>query len=209
MNIKPKTVQTALDYLHGNDVSEEVIAKRSVPLLLAAWAFDIFNLEERIKKHLTQKLDRQVERIATEIQIIELVPALRELYGRLGGEGDVEVGQEVAGVVTGAAAHACCRKFPVLKKSPEFMALLKEVPVLAYNMLASDVDVVAVVRNGDSIAESGEDVKIGGCSDEVVTEVVEEVVTELVEEVVTEVVEEVTEKVVEETIEEVVQAVEE
>lgn len=158
---------------------------------------------------MTQKLDRQVERIATEIQIIELVPALRELYGRLGGEGDAEVGKEVAGVVTGAAAHACCRKFPLLKKSPEFMALLKEVPVMAYDMLASDVEVVAVTSNGNSIVESGEDVKMDEGVEEVVTEVVEEVVTEVVEEVVTEVVEEVTEEVIEETIEEVVEPVEE
>lgn len=202
-------MQTAINYLHGSDIPEKHIAQNSVPLLLAAKSFGILALEDRVKQHLTQKLDRQVERIATEIQIIELVPALRELYGRLGGERDVELGKEVAGIVTGAAAHACCRRFPVLKKSPEFMALLKEVPMMAYDMLASDVEVVAVTSNGNSIAESGEDVEMGEGVEEVVTEVGEEVVTEVVEEVTEEVVEETIEETIEEVVEEVVQLVEE
>lgn len=198
-------MQTALDYLHGSEISEKDIAKNDIPFLLAARVFGILALEDQIKKHLTNKLDRQVERIATEIQIIELVLALRELYGNLSGGGDVEVGREVVGVVASTAAHACGRKFAVFKKSPEFMGLMKEVPMMAYDILASDVEVVAVVKNGDSLAEIGEDVKMGEGSDEVVTEEVEEVVTEIVEEVVTEVVEEVIEEAVEETIEEVVE----
>jgi len=208
VNISFDLVREAIDYLHGNDISEEDVAKHSVELILAAKAFCIFALEERVKKHLTDKLDYQFEFIASEIQIIELVPALRDLYGTLGGAGDVEIGKQVVGIVTGAAAHACCRKFPVLKKSPEFMGLLKEVPVLAYDMLASDVEVVAVVKNGEASSEGEEDVKMGGCSDEVVTE---QVVTEevVMEEVVTKIVEEVVEETVEEVVEEVVQAVEE
>ena len=211
MNISFDLVREAIDYRHGNDISEEDVAKHSVELILAAKAFCIFALEERVKKHLTDKLDYQFEFIASEIQIIELVPALRDLYGTLGGAGDVEIGKQVVGIVTGAAAHACCRKFPVLKKSPEFMGLLKEVPVLAYDMLASDVEVITTAQNGESSVESEENVKIGEGSDEVATEEVatEEVVTEeVVTEVVTEVVEEVVEETVEEVIEEVVQAVE-
>lgn len=193
-------VQGAIDYLHGAAISEKDIAKHSIPLILAAKAFRIFTLEERIRKHLTQKLDHQFDRITSEIQILELVPALRELYGNLsgGGGGDVEVGQEVAGIVTGAVAHACCRRFPMLKKSPEFMGLLKEVPVLAYDMLASDVEVLVATRNGDDFVEREETVDSGGGSTEVVAQ-----------EVVTEVVEEVGEETMEEVIEEAVQAVKE
>ena len=186
MNISFDLLRDAIDYLHGNDISEEDVAKHSVKLILAAKAFGIFALEERVKKHLTDKLNRQFGFIASEIQIIELVPALRDLYGTLGGAGDVEIGKQVVGIVTGAAAHACCRKFPVLKKSPEFMGLLKEIPVLAYDMLASDVEVVAVVENGKSSVEGEGDVKKGEGLDEVVVEevVVKEVVQEVVEEAV-------------------------
>lgn len=186
MNISFDLLRDAIDYLHGNDISEEDVAKHSVKLILAAKAFGIFALEERVKKHLTDKLNRQFGSIASEIQIIELVPALRDLYGTLGGAGDVEIGKQVVGIVTGAAAHACCRKFPVLKKSPEFMGLLKEIPVLAYDMLASDVEVVAVVENGKSSVEGEGDVKKGEGLDEVVVEevVVKEVVQEVVEEAV-------------------------
>ena len=221
MNISFDLLRDAIDYLHGNDISEEDVAKHSVKLILAAKAFGIFALEERVKKHLTDKLDYQFESIASEIQIVELVDALRGLYGNL-GEGAGGIGKEVAGIVTGAAAHACCRRFPTLKKSPEFMGLLKEVPVLAYDMLASDVEVITTAQNGESSVESEENVKIGEGSDEVATEevatgevateevVTEEVVTEeVVTEVVTEIVEEVVEKTTEEIVEEVVQAVEE
>lgn len=188
-------MQTAIDYLHGSDISEKDIAKYDVPLLLAARAFGIFSLEERVKNYLTRTLDRQFARIARDIQIIELVDALRDLYGRLGGEGDVEVGREVAGIVTGAAAHACCRRFPVLKKSPEFMGLLKEVPVLAYDILASDVEVVSVVGDREISVEGGEDVKMDEGSEEVIPEVVEKVAQAIAEEVTIEVVEEVVQAV--------------
>lgn len=199
-------MQDAIDYLHGNAMSEKHIAENSVSLILAAKAFEISALEERVTKHLTNKLGHQFEVIASNVQIFEIVDALRGLYGNLGGEGKVELGRQVAGIVTSAVAHACCRKFPTLKKSPEFMGLLKEVPVLAYDMLASDVEVITTAQNGESSVESEENVKIGEGSDEVATE---EVVTEeVVTEVVTEVVEEVVEETVEEVIEEVVQAVE-
>lgn len=204
MNISFDLVRDAIDYLHGNDISEQDVAKHSVKLILAAKAFGIFALEERVKRHLTDMLDYQFESIASEIQIVELVDALRGLYGNL-GEGGGGIGKEVAGIFTGAAAHACCRRFPTLKKSPEFMGLLKEVPVLAYDMLASDVEVVAVVENVKSPVEGEEDVKMGEGSDEVAMEVVEEVVTE----VVTEVVEETLEETMKEVVEEVAQTVEE
>jgi hypothetical protein len=184
-------VQAAINYLHGEDMTEKYIARNDIPLLLAARAFGITSLEEQIEKHLTDKLDHQVGLIATQIQIIELVDALRDLYGRLGGEGDVEIGREVAGIVTGAAAHACCRKFPVLRKSPEFMGLLKEVPVLAYDILASDVEVITGVEYG-SVSVEGEDVKMGEeGSKDVVPKVVENVAEAIVEEVTVEVAEEV------------------
>jgi hypothetical protein len=187
VTISFEIVQAAIDYLHGEDIPEKYIANNDIPLLLAAKAFGILSLEERVKNYLTDKLDHQFELITREIQILELVDALCDLYGRLGGEGDVEVGREVAGIVTGAAAHACCRKFPVLKKSPEFMGLLKEIPVLAYDILASDVEVLTGVENG-------EDVKMGEGSEEAVPGVVENVSDAIVEEV---------------TVEEVVQPVEE
>lgn len=182
-------MEAAIQYLHGSDIAEKHIAKNGIELLLAAVAFGILPLEERVIKHLTQTLDRQFERITSEIQIIELVPALRELYGRLEGEGDIEVGKEVAAIVTGAAAHACCRKFPMLKKSPEFMALLKEIPVLAYDILAADVEVVTVVMNREDAMEGEEDVKMGEGVNEVAEELTEEVVEVLAEEVTEEVVE--------------------
>jgi hypothetical protein len=210
-----QTVEAAIDYLHGNDIPEKDIVRNSIPLLLAAKAFGISSLEERVRKHLTEKLDHQVGLIASEVQIIGLVDALRELYGRLGGKGDIEVGKEVAGIVTGAAAYACCRRFPVLKKSPEFMALMKEVPVLAYDILASDVEMVAVVKDGESFVEGEDNVESGESLNEVVEEIVteeivtEEVVTKVVEEVTNEVVEEVTTEVVEEVVEEAVDPMEE
>lgn len=201
MSISFETVQTAVDYVHGNGILEQDIGNDSIPLLLAAKAFGIASLEEQVKKHLTDKLDRQFESVASEIQILELVPALRELYGKLGGEGDIEVGREVAGIVTGAVAHACCRKLPVLKKSPEFMGLLKEVPMLACDMLASDVEVVPVVENGEVSVEGEKNVEMVGASDEAgMEEVVTEIVTEIVEEVVEETMEEVAEEVVEENV---------
>jgi hypothetical protein len=177
-------VQAAIDYLHGASIPEKDIARNSIPLLLAAVAFGITSLEERIKKHLTQTLDRQFAHIAREIQIIGLVDALRDLYGCLKGEDDIEVGKEVAGIVTGAAAHACCRRFPVLKKSPEFMGLLREVPVLAYDILAADMEVVSVVGDREGSVEGEDDGKMGEGADEVITEVVEEAVEVVVEEVV-------------------------
>jgi hypothetical protein len=195
-------VQTAIDYLHGKDIPEKYIANNDIPLLLAAKAFGILSLEERVKNYLTNKLDHQFELITREIQILELVDALRDLYGRLGGEGDVEVGREVAGIVTGAAAHACCRGFPVLKKSPEFMRLLKEIPVLAYDILASDAEVLTGAENGDSLAESEELVKSSEGLSEVVTE---EVATDFVKAVVAD----GAEVIAEEAVEEVVQPVEE
>lgn len=189
--ISLEVVQAAINYLHGEDMTEKYIARNDIPLFLAARAFGITSLEEQIEKHLTDKLDHQVGLIATQIQIIELVDALRDLYGRLGGEGDVEIGREVAGIVTGAAAHACCRKFPVLRKSPEFMGLLKEVPVLAYDILASDVEVITGVEYG-RVSVEGEDVKMGEeGSKDVVPEVVENVAEAIVEEVTVEVAEEV------------------
>ena len=202
MTIGFDLVRDAIDYLHGNDISEQDVAKDSVKLILAAKAFGIFALEERVKKHLVDKLDCQFESIASEMQIIELVPALRDLYRKLGGEGGVGIGKEVAGIVTDAAAHACCRKLPVLKKSPEFMGLLKEVPVLAYDMLASGVEVVVTAKNGESSVEGKGDVKIGEGLGQVGTE-------EVVTEAVTEVVEETVEESMEEVAEEVVQTVEE
>ena len=206
MSISFETVQTAVDYVHGNGILEQDIANDSIPLLLAAKAFGIANLEEQVKKHLTDKLDRQFESVASEIQILELVPTLRELYGNLSGEGDIEVGKEVAGIVTGAVAHACCRKFPMLKKSPEFMGMLRGVPMLAYDMLASDVEVVAVRENGEVSVEGENNVGMGGASDDVGKE---EVVTEVVTEIVEEVVEETMEEVVEEVAEGNIQPVEE
>ena len=190
-------MQAAIDYLHGEDIAEEDIAKDGIPLLLVARALGIDRLEERVKKHLTQKLDRQFDLIASEFQIVELAAALRELYSRLSGE--VEVGKEVVGVVASATAHACCRKLATLKRSPEFMLLLKEVPQLAYDILASDVEMDGVnhsERNGD-VAENG-----GKEGD--VLEVVEDVVTEAIEEVIEGVVEEAVEEIVEETVEGVV-----
>lgn len=195
-------VQTAINYLHGEDIPEKYIAEDDVSLLLAAKAFGILSLEERVRNYLTQKLDHQFKRITREIQILELVDALRDLYGRLGGEGDVEVGKEVAGIVTGAAAHACCRRFPVLKESPEFMGLLKEIPVLAYDILASDVEILTGVKNGDSLAESEEVVKSSEGLGEVVTE---EVAADFVKAVVAD----GAEVIAEEAAEEVVQPVEE
>lgn len=197
MNISFDLVRDAIEYLHGNDISEQDVAKDSVKLILAAKAFGIFALEERVKKQLMDKLDCQFESIASEMQIIELVAALRDLYGKLGGEGGVGIGKEVAGTVTDAAAHACCRKLPVLKKSPEFMGLLKEVPVLAYDMLASGVEVVVTAKNGESSVEGEGNVKIGEGLGQVVTEeVITEAVTEVVEETVEESMEEVAEEVV-------------
>ena len=209
MNISFETVHVAIGYLHGNGILEKDIARNSIPFLLAAKAFGIFGLEERVKKHLTQKLNHQVGLIVTEIQIIELVLALRELYGQLSGE--VEIGKEVVGVVAACAAHACCRKLDVFKKSPEFMGLMKEFSVLAYNMLASDVEVVPVVRNGDSLVEGEESVNSGEGlvqeTREVVTEVVGEVTTDVVEEVTTEIVKEVVEEVATEIVKEVVEEI--
>lgn len=202
MNISFKTVRAAIDYLHGTDIPEKSIAKNNISLLLVAKAFGIFSLEERVKKQLMQKLDREFEPVASELQILGLVDALRDFYRKLGGE--VEIGNEVGGVVAATVGHACCGKIALLKKSPEFMALMKEVPVLAYDILASDVEVVPVVRNGGSSVEGEE-------SGEGLNEIVEEVVTEeiVTEEVVTEVVEEVTTEIVEEVVEEVVEPMEE
>ncbi|GAB7328562.1 hypothetical protein MBLNU13_g00516t1 [Cladosporium sp. NU13] len=198
VNISFDLLQAAIDYLHGNDISEKRIARHSIPLILAARAFGIFALEDRVTKHLTNKLDHQFEFIARETQILEIVDALRDLYGRLGGRRGVKIGEEVAGIVTGAVAHACCRKFPMLKKSPEFMALMKEVPVLAYDMLASDVEVVPVVKNAQSYVDGEKSVEMGEDLKEVVTEGF-----------VTEVVEDTMEEAVAEGAEEVVQTVEE
>jgi hypothetical protein len=160
VNIKPETMQTVISYLHGSEITDSSIAKNDIPLLLAARAFGIASLEERVKEHLTQKLDHQFELITSEVQIIELATALPELYGQLGGE--VSIGKEVVGVVASTTAHACCRKLATLKKSPEFMALLKEIPQLAYDILASDVEVDTMVKKDDSIVRSQETVKSAG-----------------------------------------------
>ena len=157
MNVSFEVVQAAVASLHGNEIPDRSIAKNDVPLLLVARALGISSLEERVKKYLTQKLDRQFEFVASEVQIIELVNALREMYSQLSGE--VAVGKEVVGIVTGSAALACCRKFATLKKSPEFMAMLKEVPQLAYDILASDVEVYTVAKKDDSVVEIKEGLK--------------------------------------------------
>jgi hypothetical protein len=158
VNISFEIIQTAIAYLHGNDIPDRSTAKNDVSLLLVARAFGISSLEDRVKRHLTEKLDRQFECVASEIQIIEVVNALREMYGQLSGE--VAVGKEVVGIVTGTAARACCRKLATLKKSSEFMVLLKEVPQLAYDILASDVEVYTIAKKDDSVIESEERVKM-------------------------------------------------
>ena len=73
--------------------------------------------------------------------------------------------------------------------------------MLACDMLASDVEVVPVVENGEVSVEGEKNVEMVGASDEAgMEEVVTEIVTEIVEEVVEETMEEVAEEVVEENV---------
>lgn len=146
-------MQTAIDYLHGEDIADNFIAKNDIPLLLTAKAFGITGLEERVTKYLTEKLDCQFELIASDFQIIEVAAALRELYGHL--DGKVGVGYEVAGAVASAVAHACSRNLGSLKKCPDFMLMLRDSPQLMYDMLAADVETTAVAENGEFLVGTG------------------------------------------------------
>ena len=169
MTISFETVQLAINYLHGANISasDSSVAINSVELLLAARAFGISSLEERVKTLLARKLDWQVGRVEGEGQIGGLVGAVRGVYGVVrGGGGGEGVGKEVVGVVAGVVAGACWKRSGVLRREGEFMGLLREVPVLAVDILVADVEVEVV--------------------DEVVVEVVEEeVVEEIVEEEIT------------------------
>jgi hypothetical protein len=133
VNIKPEIVQTALAFMHGTAISDKNIMKNVIPLLLAATAFGITALEDRIRAQFAKTLSQQINRITSSIQILELVTALREMFGLLNG--GAEIYREIAGVVTGAVAGAFWKQIEVLNKLPEFMGFVEEVPGLAVEIL--------------------------------------------------------------------------
>lgn len=134
--IKPKTAKLALAYLHGEDIADDILLKDSIQLLLVARALETTELEMQIKKLLLQKLVRQFELITTELQVLELIGALSELYEQFDGE-EEEVGNEVVGVVASAVAGACRGRLDVLTSVPEFDKLLRQVPGLAADIIAA------------------------------------------------------------------------
>lgn len=155
--INLKTAEIVLAYLHGKDMSDTLLLKDSVPLLLAARALGIASLEARVKKVLSLTLEQQLVHISSDVQILELTGALRELYDKFGGK--EEVGNEVVEVVAGAVAKACSSRLQVLRKLPEFKKLLREVPGLAADILdAGDQD--GEEAKGETV-ENGQEV-IGG-----------------------------------------------
>lgn len=135
----------AIDIIHGNKVADKKLVANTIPLLLVATALEIRSLEKRVQKALAQQLTQQLSLLAGEVQILEVATALREFYGHvnLGGEEeteDDEIGNEVGAAIAGAVASACWKRFAALKKSEEFMALLRAVPRLAVDILASGAE---------------------------------------------------------------------
>lgn len=86
-----------------------------------------------MKKLISQNLEEQLACISSDVQILEVTVALRELYDKFGGK--EEVGDEVVEIVASAVAKACASRLKVLRKVPEFKQLLREVPGLAADLL--------------------------------------------------------------------------
>jgi hypothetical protein len=146
-------VQTALAFIHGTAISDKTILKNIIPLLLAATAFGITTLENRIRTQFAKTLSQQINRITSSIQILELVTALREMFGLLSG--GAEIYREIAGVVTVAVAGAFWKQIKVLNKLPEFMGFVEEVPGLAVEILRAG----GRERDGQEGAEMGAGLK--------------------------------------------------
>lgn len=135
----------AVDMLHEKRFPDRKIVATTIPLLLVAKTLEIADLEKKVKNTLAQALTKQLSLLAGEVQVLELAMALREFYGLInvsvnGEQDDNEISNEVGAAIASAVASACWKEFKVLKKSEEFMGLLKEIPRLAVDILASGAE---------------------------------------------------------------------